>query len=159
MERTNVFFEFDLNEYSVLVALLVNGKDSCRNGTHICHFLGQTSPEMEPPSKSFRHGKAPEEEKEYNTVALVFDKVQRYRRTRFQWRDSARTLRDTSVGANSRVQGSRKRRRRRTRTIRSLKTLPNIVFLQKLPASVNVRLVEGSIANLLRCIHNVAGSN
>ncbi len=51
MERANVFIEFDLNEHSVLVALLVNTKDSCRDGSHICHFLCQTSPEMEPAPK------------------------------------------------------------------------------------------------------------
>ena len=34
MERTNVFFEFDLDEYSVLVALFVNRKDLCGDGSH-----------------------------------------------------------------------------------------------------------------------------
>ena len=46
MERTNVFFEFDLNEYSVLVALLVNRNDFCGDGSHLHHFLSLTSPEM-----------------------------------------------------------------------------------------------------------------
>jgi hypothetical protein len=73
MERANVLFEFDVNKHSVLVALLVNAKDFCRDRSHICHFLRQTSPEMEPPSTSFRHGKAPEEERELTTLALVFD--------------------------------------------------------------------------------------
>jgi hypothetical protein len=54
MERANVFIEFDLNEHSVLVALLVNAKDSCRDGSHICHFLRQTSPEMEPAPKELQ---------------------------------------------------------------------------------------------------------
>ena len=46
MERTNVFLEFDLNEYSVLVALLVNGKDFCGDWSHLRHFLRLTSPEI-----------------------------------------------------------------------------------------------------------------
>jgi hypothetical protein len=63
VERTQVFLELDLNEHSVLVALLVNGKDLCGNGSHLWRFLRLTSPEMEPPSKSFKHGQAPEEER------------------------------------------------------------------------------------------------
>jgi hypothetical protein len=46
MERTDVFFEFDLDEHSVVVALLVNGKDFCGDGSHLGHFLRLTSPEM-----------------------------------------------------------------------------------------------------------------
>jgi hypothetical protein len=46
MERANVLFEFDLNEYSVLVALLVDGNDFCGDRSHLHHFLRLTSPEM-----------------------------------------------------------------------------------------------------------------
>jgi hypothetical protein len=46
MERANVVLEFDLNEYSVLVALLVDGNDFCGDRSHLHHFLRLTSPEM-----------------------------------------------------------------------------------------------------------------
>ncbi len=39
MERTQIFFESDLNEHSVLAALLFDGKDFCGDGSH----LGQLS--------------------------------------------------------------------------------------------------------------------
>jgi len=36
---------------------------------------------------------------------------------------------------------------------------PNIVSLQKLPALLNIRLVKGSVAHLMRRIDDVAVSN
>ena len=75
MERAQVFLELDLNKYSVSVDLLVNGKNFCGNGSHLWRFLRLTSPEMEPPSENFRHGQAPEEERELRTLALVADEV------------------------------------------------------------------------------------
>jgi hypothetical protein len=52
VERTQIFIKFDLNEYSVLAALLVHGKDFCGNGGHLRHFLRLTSPEMAPVFKA-----------------------------------------------------------------------------------------------------------
>ena len=54
VERPEVFLEFNLNEYSVLVALLIDSKDFCRNGSHLWHFLRLTSPEMAPAFQGFR---------------------------------------------------------------------------------------------------------
>ena len=51
MERTQIFFDLDLNEHSVLAALLFDGKDFCGDGSHLGHFLRLTSPEMGPSSK------------------------------------------------------------------------------------------------------------
>jgi hypothetical protein len=34
VERTQIFFEFDLDEYAILAALLINGKDFCGDGNH-----------------------------------------------------------------------------------------------------------------------------
>ena len=47
MERTDVFLELDLNEHSVLDALLIDRKDFCGDGSHLWRFLRLTSPEME----------------------------------------------------------------------------------------------------------------
>ena len=47
MERTDVFLELDLNEHSVLAALLIDRKDFCGDGSHLWRFLRLTSPEME----------------------------------------------------------------------------------------------------------------
>jgi hypothetical protein len=52
VERTQIFFEFDLNEHSVLAALLIDGKDFCGDGSHLGHFLRLTSPEMCPVVKA-----------------------------------------------------------------------------------------------------------
>jgi hypothetical protein len=46
VERTQIFFEFDLNEHSVLAALLIDCKNFCGNWSHSRHFLRLTSPEM-----------------------------------------------------------------------------------------------------------------
>ena len=39
MERTDVFLELDLNEHSVLAALLIDRKDFCGDGSHLWRFL------------------------------------------------------------------------------------------------------------------------
>jgi len=35
VERTQIFLEFDLNEHSVLAALLIDGKNFCGNWSHV----------------------------------------------------------------------------------------------------------------------------
>ena len=45
--ETQIFLEFDLNEYSELPTLLSDDKDFCGDGSHMCHFLRQTSPKMD----------------------------------------------------------------------------------------------------------------
>jgi hypothetical protein len=57
VERAQIFFEFDLKEYSVLAALLIDRKDFCGDGNILGHFLRLTSPEMAP-VLSFGCGKA-----------------------------------------------------------------------------------------------------
>ena len=57
MERTQIFFEFDLNEHSVLAALLIDGKDFCGDGSHLGHFLRLTSPEVRPVYKASGTGR------------------------------------------------------------------------------------------------------
>jgi hypothetical protein len=45
-ERTDIFLELDLNQHSVLAALLIDGKDFCGDGSHLWRFQRLTSPEM-----------------------------------------------------------------------------------------------------------------
>jgi hypothetical protein len=52
LNEPKYFSEFDLNEHSVLAALLIDSKDFCRDGSHLRHFLRLTSPEMEPVFKA-----------------------------------------------------------------------------------------------------------
>jgi hypothetical protein len=68
VERTQIFFEFDLNEYSVLAAVLIDGEDFCGDGNHLGHFLRLTSPEMGP-VLSFGCGEASVVEREWATLA------------------------------------------------------------------------------------------
>ena len=42
-----MFIEFDLKQYPVLAALLSDCKDFCRDRSNMCHFLRQTTPEMD----------------------------------------------------------------------------------------------------------------
>jgi hypothetical protein len=47
MKGTQVSIELDLNEYSIVAALLIDCKNFCGNRNHLWHFLRLTSPEME----------------------------------------------------------------------------------------------------------------
>jgi hypothetical protein len=47
VKGTQVSIKFDLNEYSILAALLIDRKNFCGDRGHLWHFLRLTSPEME----------------------------------------------------------------------------------------------------------------
>jgi hypothetical protein len=78
VERTQIFLEFDLNEYSELATLLSDRKDFCGDGSHMCHFLRQTSPEMASAFKALgtdkHHGR-----REFRTLAPLTLEVERNR--------------------------------------------------------------------------------
>jgi hypothetical protein len=80
VERTQVFFEFDLNEYSELATLFSDRKDFCGDGSHMCHFIGQTSPKMESALKNFRRGEAPWQQRDSRILAPVADEVELIRK-------------------------------------------------------------------------------
>jgi hypothetical protein len=52
MKGTQVSIEFDLNEYSISAALLIDRENFGGNRSHLWHFLRLTSPEMESAFKS-----------------------------------------------------------------------------------------------------------
>jgi hypothetical protein len=56
--------------------LLSGRKDFCGDRSHMCHFLRQTSPEMD---SAFRHGEAPWQERELRTLAPLTLEVERNR--------------------------------------------------------------------------------
>jgi hypothetical protein len=62
VKGTQVSIEFDLNEYSILAALLFDCKNFCGDRGHLWHFLRLTSPEMEIRLQIF-YGKAPADER------------------------------------------------------------------------------------------------
>jgi hypothetical protein len=72
-----LFSESDLNEYSVLAALLIDSKDFCGDGSHFAPLsTSDFAGECHPSSKIQAHGKAPEEEREFGTFAPVADEVE-----------------------------------------------------------------------------------
>jgi hypothetical protein len=70
VERTQIFFEFDLNEHSVLAALLFDGKDFCGDGSHLGHFLRLTSAGDGTRLQSFGYWEASVEERVGDTRAF-----------------------------------------------------------------------------------------
>ena len=48
LNEPKYFSEFDLNEHSVLAALLIDSQDFARMGVISRHFLRQTSPQVPP---------------------------------------------------------------------------------------------------------------
>ena len=64
----------------MLATLLTDGKDFCRDGSHLGHFLRQTSPEMEFRIQSLGYGNAPADERARRRLVLVAHKVESIRK-------------------------------------------------------------------------------
>ena len=75
---TQIFLEFDLNEYTVLTALLSDSKDFCGNWESFASLSTSDFAGDGIRLQSFRHGEAPEEERELRTLAPVADEVEPY---------------------------------------------------------------------------------
>jgi hypothetical protein len=75
LNEPRYFAESDSNDYVVLVALMIDSKDFCENrvicGLSTSDFSGDGTR-----LQSFRHGEAPEEERELRILALAAHKVE-----------------------------------------------------------------------------------
>ena len=83
MERAQVFLELDLNQHSVLAALLVDRKDFCGDGSHLwtlstSDFAGDANRLRELQARTGTRGG----ERVERTLALVAGEVELYSRKR-----------------------------------------------------------------------------
>ena len=71
VERTQIILEFDLNEHSVLAALLIDSKNFCGNWSHFASLSTSDFAGDEIRIERFRHGEASGEEIKSRTLGPV----------------------------------------------------------------------------------------
>jgi len=69
-----------LNKYTVLIALLRDSKDFCGNWSHFASLSTSDFAGDGIRLQNFRHGEAPEEEREFRILAPVADEVELIRK-------------------------------------------------------------------------------